>query len=543
MRTTSSPDSSLRPRAAATPMALAVTLALCALASQVMAQQPMAAAPAQPVFAIRGFDVLGANPLPEGETARVLAPFLRSDATIETLQSASAALEAALKARGFGLHRVVLPPQEVGATVRLEIVTFNIGKVSVEGLSRYDEANIRASLPELREGQSPNFRQLSVQTAIANESPGKQVQVALKESDEPDRIDARILVKEAQPWNFAASLSNTGSRQTGRDRFTLSGGHSNLFDQDHQFIGAYTTSLERPGDVHQLGLNYRVPLYRLGGMLGASYTRSTVVGDYGAFSSTGAGQTMGLNYSHYLPANGGYRGFIVLGIDDKRFDIAQISGVPVPGQLVRRSRPLTLGYNARVDGERAVWGYSAELASNLSGGSGNSLAAYQSEDPRIAKRQFTVLRGSANYLGLLGSGWLWSVRGLFQYSPDALISGEQFGLGGAGNVRGSLERPIAGDRGLFTSVELQTPELQPGLRMVGFADAGWLRNNAPTTANKPASDHLASVGLGLRYNQGHIGLTLEWARIVTGSVLAGPANPAIPRAGNNRLHVNLTAKF
>lgn len=547
MRTTPPPDPSLRARAAATPAALgrslAATLVLCTVASQVMAQQPMAAAPAQPVFAIRGFDVRGANPLPEGETARVLAPFLRSDATIETLQSASAALEAALKARGFGLHRVVLPPQEVGATVRLEIVTFSIGKVSVEGLSRYDEANIRASLPELREGQSPNFRQLSVQTAIANESPGKQVQVALKESDEPDHIDARILVKEAQPWNFAASLSNTGSRQTGRDRFTLSGGHSNLFDRDHQFIGAYTTSLERPGDVHQLGLNYRVPLYRLGGMLGASYTRSTVVGNYGAFSSTGAGQTMGLNYSHYLPANGGYRGFVVLGIDDKRFDIAQISGVPVPGQLVRRSRPLTLGYNARVDGERAMWGYSAELASNLSGGSGNSLAAYQSEDPRITTRRFTVLRGSANYLGLLGNGWLWSARGLFQYSPDALISGEQFGLGGAGNVRGSLERPISGDRGLFTSLELQTPELQPGLRMVGFVDAGWLRNNAPITANKPASDHLASVGLGLRYNQGHVGLTLEWARIVTGSVLAGPANPAIPRAGNSRLHVNLTAKF
>ncbi len=521
---------------------LASALALAALAGAAVAQQSVAPPP-KPVFAIRGFDVMGENPLPEGETAQILAPYLRTDATIETLQKATTALEDALKKRGFGLHRVVLPPQAVGETVRLDIVRFNVGKVTVEGLNRYDEANIRASVPELREAHAPNFRTLSVQTAIANESQGKQMQIALKESDTPDQIDARILVKESKPWNFAASLSNTGARETGRDRLTLSGGHSNLFDRDHQFVGAYTTSVERPGDVRQLGLIYRVPLYQAGGVLGASYTRSTVVGNYGAFTSTGAGQTMGLNYRHYLPADGGTRGFIHLALDDKRFDITEISGTPVPGQQVRRSRPLSLGYTARIDSDTAVWGYTVELAHNLSGGNGNNLTAYQSEDPRIASSRFTVLRANGSYTGVLGAGWLWSARGQFQYSPDALISGEQFGLGGAGNVRGTTERPISGDRGLFTSFEISTPELQAGLRLVGFVDAGWLRNNIPNAINKPASDHLAGAGLGLRYNQGLWAFSAEWARIVTGSVLANAANPVIPRAGRNRLHVNLSAQF
>lgn len=517
-------------------------MALAALVTPGWAQQAMTAPP-KPVFAIRGFDVMGANPLPEGETALVLAPFLRADATIEALQKATMALEEALKKRGFALHRVVLPPQAVGTTVRLDIVRFNVGKVTVEGLNRYDEANIRASVPELREGEAPNFRTLSVQTAIANESQGKQMQIALKESETPDQIDARIVVKESRPWNFAASLTNTGSRETGRDRLTVSGGHSNLFNLDHQFVGAYTTSVESTSDVQQLGLSYRVPLYRAGGVLGASYTRSTVIGNYGAFSSTGAGQTMGLNYSHYLPADGGYRSFIQLAIDDKRFDITEISGTPVPGQRVRRSRPLTIGYTARVDSDQAVWGYGVELARNLSGGNGNNLAAYQSEDPRITTSRFTVLRANGNYTGVLGAGWLWAARGQFQYSADALISGEQFGLGGAGNVRGTTERPIAGDRGLFTSLEISTPELQPGLRLVGFADAGWLRNHNPNATNKPASDHLASAGLGLRYFQGPWAFSAEWARIMTGSVLANAANPTLPRAGNNRLHVSVSARF
>ena len=138
-----------------------------------------------PVFAIKGFTITGENPLGSGDTSRVLAPFLRADATIETLQKATAALEAALRDKGFGLHRVALPPQEIGDQVTLNIVKFSIAKVNVEGRSIYDEGNVRRTLPELREGQSPNFKRLAVQTAIANENPNKQIQVGLREADEP----------------------------------------------------------------------------------------------------------------------------------------------------------------------------------------------------------------------------------------------------------------------------------------------------------------------------------------------------------------------
>ena len=519
----------------------AQTTAVPAAAPVAAPAAPVMTAPAKPVFAIRGFDISGDNPLPAGETSRVLAPFLRTDASIETLQNATAALEASLKERGYALHRVVLPPQEVGETVQLRIVKFTIGKVIVEGLQRYDEANVRASLPELKEGQAPNFKTLAIQTAIANESQGKQVQIALKEAQEADQIDARVVVTEAKPWNFAVNLANTGSRATGRDRLTFAGSHSNVLDFDHQFTGAYTTSIEKTSDVQQFGLNYRIPLYRLGGVVGASFTHSKVVGDFGAFRSTGAGQTMGINYSQYLPPDGGYRSYVTLGLDDKRFDVSDISGTPIPGQLVRRSRPLSLGYTARVESDAAVWGYSTELAANTGGGSGNTLAAYRSEDPRISTANFKLLRANANYLGGFAGGWLWGVRGQFQYSPDALISGEQFGLGGASSIRGTGERPISGDRGVSVTLEISTPDLHPGLRLLGFVDTGWLRNNTPNGTTKPSSDQLASVGLGLRYSIGSIGMAAEWGRIVTGSVLA--ANPAFPKAGDNKFHVSLTARF
>src|SRR5215217_1471134 len=77
--------------------ALATAGAASAQAPGAATQPPMATAAPTPVFPIKGFKITGDNPLGDGETASVLAPFLRTDATIETLQKATAALEAALR--------------------------------------------------------------------------------------------------------------------------------------------------------------------------------------------------------------------------------------------------------------------------------------------------------------------------------------------------------------------------------------------------------------------------------------------------------------
>ena len=526
-------------RASRLALSIAVSAALPALAQQ--SAPPAAQSVPSPVFAIKGFQVTGDNPLDDGETSRVLAPFLRADATIETLQKATAALETALREKGFGLHRVALPPQEVGDRVTLNVVRFTISRVTMEPLTIYDEANIRQSIPELKEGQTPNFKVLAVQTAIANESPNKQIQVGIRESEEPDKIDATVTVKENRPWTFGASLSNAGSASSGRDRFTISGGHTNLFNRDHTFVGAYTTSLQRMSDVKQLGLSYKVPLYSLGGVVGVNYTRSDVVGNFGTFTSTGAGHTFGVNYTHYLPPDGGRRNYLTAAFDDKLFRGAVINDQTIG--VDRRSRPITLGYSTRTETDTAVWGYNVDFAFNTTGGHGNDLDSYRAEDPNIETTRWKALRGGASYSGSFRGNWIWSVRGQYQYSPDALISGEQFGLGGLGSVRGtSIERPISGDKGLSATLELTTPELMPGLRALGFVDAGWLGNNN-AVAPRPSSDHLASAGLGLRYGKGPYALSMDYGYIVTGSKVPLSLNSASPQRGDDRFYINFSVRF
>ncbi|ROZ72180.1 ShlB/FhaC/HecB family hemolysin secretion/activation protein [Ramlibacter sp. WS9] len=531
-----------RGQAALALLAVAASAMAAPAFAQVRGAIPMAAPAAPPVFAIRGFKITGDNPLGDGETTQVLAPFLRADATIDTLQKATSALETALRSKGFGLHRVALPPQEVGDTVTLNIVRFTVAKVTVEGRSLYDEGNVRRALPELREGESPNFKTLAIQSAIANENPNKQVQVGLRESEQPDKIDATITVKEQRPWTFAVGLSNAGNESSGRDRLTISGGHTNLFNLDHQFVGAYTTSIERMSDVKQLGLSYKVPLYRQGGVVGINYTRSDVVGNFGSFTSTGAGHTLGVNYTLYLTPEGGRRSYVAFGVDDKVFDAIEISGVAVG--VDRRSRPLTLGYIARTESDGSVWGYDVNLAVNTGSGANNDLASYQSEEPRIDTVHWKAVRGGLHYTASFAQTWLWSARAQYQYSPDVLISGEQFGLGGLGSVRGtSIDRPMSGDKGVAGTFEVTTPEVMTGLRFLGFVDAGWLGNNSANGANKPSSDHLASVGLGLRFLKEPFAVSMDYGRLLNSSKVPLSLNSASPQRGDDRFYVNLSVRF
>ncbi|HSH89666.1 MAG TPA: ShlB/FhaC/HecB family hemolysin secretion/activation protein [Ramlibacter sp.] len=526
-------------------VALALAVGMSGMAgayAQAPAPAPMARPAPSPVFAIKGFKVTGDNPLGDGETARVLAPFLRSDATIDTLQKATAALEAALRAQGHGLHRVALPPQEVGDTVTLNVVKFTIGKVAIEGASIYDTGNVRRTLPELREGESPNFKKLAIQTAIANENPNKLIQLGLREGSEPDKIDATITVQEKRPWTFAVGLSNGGSQSTGRDRVTVSGGHTNLFNLDHNFIGAYTTSLERMSDVKQLGLTYRIPLYRYGGVVGATYTRSDVVGNFGTFTSTGAGHTLGANYTMYLPPDGGRRSYVTFGVEDKVFDGTVLNGIVVG--VDRRSRPVTIGYSAHTDSDAGSWGYNIDLAANTSSGRGNDLASYRAENLRIDTTHWRAVRGGANYAAPFATNWLWSARTQFQFSPDVLIAGEQFGLGGLGSVRGTdIDRPITGDKGISGTFEVMTPELAQGLRLLGFVDAGWLGNNKPAAPDKPSSDSIASIGVGLRYTREPFAMSLDYGHIIAGSKIPLTSNAGSPQKGDDRLYINLSLRF
>ncbi len=538
----SAPRRQHRPRPLLWPGVLAVGL-LAAVPAVSQAQTPNPPPGAE--LRIRGFTVDGQNPLSDNEVSLTLAPFLRQPATLDNLQKAAQALEARLKAQGFSLHRVVLPPQTLEDTIRLNLVRFSMGRVQVEGAQAFPEETVRQTLPELAEGGTPNLERLAVQTAMANENPSRQIQVALRASEQPDQIDATVRVQDRRPLFASVSLNNTGTESTGRDRFTLAAGHHNLFNRDHQLLVAYTTSLAQPGRVRQLGLNHRIPLYDRLTMVDVAYTHSNVVGDFGSFTSTGAGRTVGLTATRYFQPQGALRRQLSLGVEDKTFDPTELNGRVLTGQQLRRTRPLFLAYGVRGQGNQSSWDTTWTLVTNLPGGSGNGLAAYRSESPTVSRARWSALRVRGGWVGALGDGgWMLTGRAQAQWAPTALIAGEQFGLGGQGSLRGAVERAMAGDSGWSGSLELTSPEWGlAGLRWVGFADAGGVSRRGGAALARPGSDHAASLGQGLRYASGPVAVTLDVGRVVKGSRASLSLNPVAPQSGDHRVHLSVNARY
>jgi len=102
------------------------------------------------------------------------------------------------------------------------------------------------------------------------------------------------------------------------------------------------------------------------------------------------------------------------------------------------------------------------------------------------------------------------LRGQIQAASGPLQSSEQFGLGGAGSVRGFAEHAAAGDRGWLFSSEFQFPtigvlgpltgaaEAADQLRFHLFLDAGRV-SNLSDIPGTPRSQGLVSAGAGFRY--------------------------------------------
>ncbi|TXT25842.1 MAG: hypothetical protein FD134_823 [Gallionellaceae bacterium] len=494
-----------------------------------------ASEPEPPRFQARGFEIEGELPIPREQAQVVLAPFVGESVGLEQLQGAAKALEAELSARGHAFYRVVLPPQTLeGSVVRLRVLPFKLAGIAVSGNHNFSNENVLASLPALRQGESPNVARVARNRAHVNEHPAKRVEVTFQQSRMPDAVDADVKVQDSPPLSVYASLQNTGEDRTGDWRATVGVRHGNLFDRDHALSASYTSSPGHWGDVRQYGMFYTVPFYAQGGSLTAfasySNVNSGTIAD--AFQVSGGGKFFGARWKQHLVPVGAYSHSLEAGAEDRFFDNSVVFGAAQIGVNVR-SQPLSLGYQGRYDMAGGSLGGSLGYARNLGGGGDNTDAAYLGNRAG-AKRDWDAWRFSLEGGWALGR-WTLGAQMQGQYADEPLIPGEQFGIGGAQSVRGLNEREASGENGHSLSLEASAPLPWEGARAVLFADNGevWAKNPA---AGQIARQDASSVGAGLRWGDGRrLSFTLDAAHVLNGT--------ASTEAGRNRAHAALQVQF
>lgn len=485
-------------------------------------------------FDVRAFEIEGSLPIPVDRSQAILVPFTGKAVGLEELQAAAKALESELSAQGYVFYHVVLPPQTLGETVKLRVLPFALADVSVSGNKHFSNENVLASLPALKPGESPNVAAVARDRAHSNEHPARQVDVTFRQSQTPDSVDADVKVQDSRPLRVYASLQNTGEDRTGDWRSTIGVRHGNLFNRDHALSASYTSSPGHWDDVRQYGLFYTAPFYSLGGSLTAFASHSDV--DSGtiaeAFNVSGGGDFVGLRWKQHLTPAGAYSHSLELGIEDRFFDNGMEFGSTDLGIDVR-SRPVTLAYQGRIDRSGATYAGRLEYARNLSTGNHNNDSAY-SGNRMGADPEWDAWRGSIEGNRAAGP-WILGARIAGQYSDEPLISGEQFGIGGAQSVRGLKEREVSGDKGYLLTIEASTPLPWEGVRAAVFMDNGevWIKN---ASAGQHSRQDAASVGVGLRWSYGGwISLVLDIAQVVDGTDATD--------SGHRRAHTALVAQF
>lgn len=501
-----------------------------------------AQSPAAPLrFEVQRFEVQGGSLLSADQIAEALGRFEGPDKTVAELQQAAEALEAAYQDQGFGAVQVTVPEQDITqGVVRLRVVERRIGKVSVEGNKEFGTDNVRRSLPSIREGQAPNFHDIARELQQAAEHPSKQTTAMARAGAAEDQMDVTIKVSDEKPWRTFLTLDNTGTSATGYERLGIGYQRSNLFDRDHTLTAQYVTSPTYASKVNIYGLGYRIPFYDLHSSLdlvaGYSDVNSGTV--QGLFTVAGSGTIAGARWNYYPAKWGDVEQKLSLGLDYRAFNnqvLFEGQGL-VPDITVH---PASATYYGVVRGAASELSFNAGLASNLSGGNDGSAADFQRSRPGATSR-YTILRYGFTYVRQLPQGW--QARALIsgQYTGNALVLGEQFGLGGTDSVRGYVLREIVNDRGYNGQIELYTPELASRLglsdsyktRVLVFYDFGSVsRNHA--LPGESTGDSISSVGLGARVGYGKaLSVRLDLARIMepTGNRLTGSLRVGVAAA-------------
>lgn len=556
-----------------------VFLAACFFGQETLAQDTR--------FDIKRFQVEGNSLLPQDLVEQILIPFIGTQKVYGDVQKALEALEGEYRRMGYGTVQVYVPEQELtDGVVKLQVSEGVVGKVTITGNKNFSEANIRSSLPHVREGTAPNMRMLSENVQLANENPAKQVEVTLGVSEEEGKVDVKVEVKEEHPERMYLTLDNTGTTASGKHRVGISYQNANVSDSDQVATFAYMTALDPPGGMKILGsrvmpwhekkgvkvdifsLGYRMPLYSIGDSIDFIYGNSST--DTPATSPTlgtglginGKGEVFGLRYNHIFPRAGEFSSKLVAGLDYKYMNSrCSIAGNPVAfgtaGCTPHTFRPVSLIYSGQWQKPGEVIDFNVGVTHHLfpmgsvftytpaapatTGGTDR----YSAASGYLTKDQFSYVRFGGSYATAVLGDWLARIAATGQYAQNALPAGERLGLAGASAVRGFLERAVASDRGWYANFEMYSPEMAasfdlPGsLKWVAFFDSAQGFNLNPSYNQ---SVGIASLGVGFRYSLNKdITARFDVARVMDGVWPQGGQITAL--SGDIRGHFALSFGF
>jgi hemolysin activation/secretion protein len=466
----------------------------------------------------KGVDLHGLEPLKGSD--RQFEQFLGRPISQKLIADIGAAVLAIYRAQGRPLINISPPPQDISdGVLRIRVLEFVSGEIKVSGENPPTDAYLRARVRS-PPGEVVNIRRLAEDLDWLNRYPFRAVTVAFSPAKRPGGVDLELQTQGSRPWRVSAGYANSGSPQTGVDRYFLAA--QAALPGLHDAVASYQGTVSRDAIFGggPIGEN-DAALYRSHGLnlslptgprqsLEATLNSIQTNQPFEAFVAHTAIREATVVYrsalSNLLP---GWRGDLALGLEvrqslseilfdsvavnDARFDVYQGS----------------LTYGWRGSGARGA----AQVSTTIHVSPGNlnryntsaRFTAYSSNrfsEARYAYGSLGATVQSRSFSLMTVDGFQVASSLAAQYAGDALPTTEQMGLGGAASVRGYTLDDGAFDRAAVLRSELRHRSSgrtggDSAVTTNLFVDLGYGRANADQSEGS-----VAAVGAGAAYRLG-----------------------------------------
>lgn len=382
--------------------------------------------------------------------------------------------------KGYITTRVVVPPQDLSAgTLRFTLIRGIIGKI------RFSDPGVRGtwrSAFPCRAGDLLNIRDLEQGLDQMKRLPYQDVDIRLVPGERPGESEVVIAVKRGKPWRVSASLSDSGSKATGKWQYSFNVSLDNpLGLNDLLVVGlGHDTGYSGLRGTETYNFNYSVPWgYWTFGISGSTYRyNQDVEGIFQTYNYSGASDSLEMHAERVLDRGQSSKTslqFRVRTYKGKNF----IEYIEIEAQQLDSTYAELALLHRRYVGPAQI-----DLSIGFRQGMPwfNATGDIDGEDaPTHYYRMGTIDAGaSVPFRAGIPMCYLGSLRG--QFTQDRLYYIDSFSIGNRWTVRGfDGEQTLAAESGFFVRNELEAPVAQSGQRIYAGIDYGYV--DGPGVAN------------------------------------------------------------
>ncbi|UES54438.1 ShlB/FhaC/HecB family hemolysin secretion/activation protein [Roseibium aggregatum] len=494
----------------------------------------------------------------------VLSEYLGKPLSLALAGEIQAAIARVYKDAGYPFVSVTLPPQEItGGVLQVRVIEFKSGNVTVQGLDERDAEEIRARL-RINPGGRIDARALEEDLGWLNRSPYRRAGGVFRPGEDAALSDLEVTIDEGRPWQVFAGWSNSGSQDTGRDRYFL-GGNARLPFPGGPWLSYQMTASDDlwsdPGIVIPREDDYPSYVSHAGRLTIPTWARQSLEiapalvasretpNRFFDFENTT--YELPIIYrsavSNLLP--GRYWGDIYTGVELKRLERTTFfNGVAVADGAADLFQ-MVLGWSNSFDDRLGRTVVDVRVKANPGGVlQGNAATTWQTfTNGRVQSVDYAYLAADISRTTSLPNRFFWVSALSGTLAGQVLPDTERISLGGRYAVRGYNYDDASVDSGVIWRNELRLPSVSP---LAGNLPESWPQS----LTNDSLSAYLfVDIGFGIDHatdddaTLSGVGAGFDYALRdnLTANLIAGVAlqDAGETEAGDLNLQASITARF